>query len=68
MQFLENSSDRQAADAVRSRIDWNYALGLEVTDAGFDYSVLSGFRERLASGELLNGSGNCSTASSSLTT
>jgi transposase len=50
MQFLENLSDRQAADAVRSRIDWKYALGLELTDAGFDYSVLSGFRERLSSG------------------
>jgi transposase len=50
MQFLENLSDRQASDAVRSRIDWKYALGLELTDAGFDYSVLSGFRERLASG------------------
>jgi transposase len=51
MQFLENLSDRQAADAVRSRIDWKYALGLELTDAGFDHSVLSGFREKLASGE-----------------
>src|SRR5687767_10236812 len=50
MQFLENLSDRQAADAVRSRIDWKYALGLELSDSGFDYSVLSGFRERLASG------------------
>lgn len=48
MQFLENLSDRQAAEAVRSRIDWKYALGLELTDSGFDYSVLSGFRERLA--------------------
>jgi transposase len=47
MQFLENLSDRQAAEAVRSRIDWKYALGLELTDAGFDYSVLSGFRARL---------------------
>lgn len=47
MQFLENLSDRQTADAVRSRIDWKYALSLELTDAGFDYSVLSGFRERL---------------------
>jgi transposase len=51
MQFLENLSDRQAAEAVRSRIDWKYALGLELTDSGFDYSVLSGFRERLADGE-----------------
>ncbi len=47
MQFLENLSDRQTADAVRSRIDWKYALSLELTDSGFDYSVLSGFRERL---------------------
>src|SRR5688500_10591054 len=51
MQFLENLSDRQAADAVRSRIDWKYLLGLELTDAGFDYSVLSGFRARLVAGE-----------------
>lgn len=29
MQFLENLSDRQAPEAVRSRIDWKYALGLE---------------------------------------
>jgi transposase len=49
MQFLENLSDRQAAEAVRSRIDWKYVLGLELSDSGFDYSVLSGFRERLVS-------------------
>jgi len=35
LQFAENLSDRQAADAVRSRIDWKYLLGLELTDAGF---------------------------------
>jgi transposase len=51
MQFLENLSDRQAAEAVRSRIDWKYLLGLELTDAGFDHSVLSGFRARLVAGE-----------------
>src|SRR6476660_5541835 len=39
-QFLENLSDRQAADAVRPRIDWKYALGLELTDPGFDFSVV----------------------------
>jgi transposase len=50
-QFLENLSDRQAAEAVRSRIDWKYALGLALTDSGFDYSVLSGFRERLLAGD-----------------
>ena len=41
MQFAEGLTDRQAAEAVRSRIDWKYALGLEITDSGFDYSVLS---------------------------
>jgi transposase len=51
MQFLENLPDRQAADAVRARIDWKYALGLELTDPGFDYSVLSEFRDRLIQGK-----------------
>jgi len=50
LQFLENLSDRQAADAVRGRIDWKYLLGLELTDAGFDASVLSEFRSRLVEG------------------
>jgi transposase len=49
-QFLEHLSDRQAADAVRARIDWKYALGLELTDPGFHFSVLSEFRVRLVSG------------------
>lgn len=47
MQFAENLSDRQAADAVRSRIDWKYALSLELTDPGFDHTVLCEFRGRL---------------------
>jgi transposase len=51
MQFSEGLSDRQAAEAVRARIDWKYVLGLELDDPGFDYSVLSEFRERLVSGE-----------------
>src|ERR1044071_4147654 len=46
-QFLENLSDRQAADAVRTRIDWKYTLGLELTDPGFHFSVLTEFRARL---------------------
>jgi len=45
--FAENLSDRQAADAVRSRIDWKYLLGLELTDPGFDFRILSEFRQRL---------------------
>lgn len=50
MQFKEGLSDRQAAEAVRGRIDWKYALGLELTDSGFDFSVLSEFRARLIEG------------------
>lgn len=50
MQFAEGLSDRQAAEAVRARIDWKYALGLDLTDAGFDFSVLSEFRARLVAG------------------
>jgi transposase len=51
LQFAENLSDRQAAEAVRGRIDWKYALGLELTDPGFDYSVLCKFRARLLVGQ-----------------
>jgi transposase len=50
MQFAENLSDRQAADAVRARIDWKYALALELTDPGFDASVFCDFRARLIAG------------------
>jgi transposase len=52
MQFMENLSDRQAAQAVRARIDWKYALGLELTDEGFHYSALSEFRTRLVQGSI----------------
>jgi transposase len=50
MQFVENLSDRQAAEAVRARIDWKYALSLLLTDPGFDFSILSEFRTRLVEG------------------
>src|ERR671924_2224133 len=50
LQFAEGLSDRQAAEAVRSRIDWKYVLRLELTAAGFDASVLSAFRTRLVTG------------------
>lgn len=52
MQYVENLSDRQAADAVRGRIDWKYALGLELEDSGFDFSILSEFRQRIIAGEM----------------
>src|SRR3954464_634564 len=51
LQFAEGLSDRQAADAVRGRIDWKYALALELTDPGFDHTVLSEFRSRLVEGQ-----------------
>jgi transposase len=51
LQFAEGLSDRQAADAIRSRIDWKYALGLDLTDPGFHHTVLSEFRTRLVAGE-----------------
>ena len=51
LQFAENLSDRQAAEAVRSRIDWKYVLGLELIDPGFHHTVLSEFRTRLVTGE-----------------
>ena len=50
LQFMEDLSDREAADAIRGRIDWKYALGLALTDPGFDHTVLSEFRTRLVTG------------------
>ena len=50
MQFVEGLSDRQAADAVQGRIDFKYALGLELSEPGFDHTVLSEFRARLIAG------------------
>jgi transposase len=47
LQFVEGLTDRQAADAVRARLDWKYALGLDLCDPGFDASVLTEFRARL---------------------
>jgi len=49
-QFVEGLSDRRAAEAVRGRIDWKYALGLRLDDPGFDASVLCEFRRRLLAG------------------
>jgi transposase len=50
LQFAEGLSDRQAAHALRTRIDWKYVTRLELTDPGFDGSVLSEFRGRLLAG------------------
>lgn len=51
LQFAEGLSDREAAEAVRARIDWKYLLHLDLEDAGFDFSVLSEFRARLVQHE-----------------
>lgn len=50
-QFMEKLADRQAAQALRMRLDWKYALHLPLDYAGFDYSVLSEFRDRLLGGQ-----------------
>ena len=50
LQYAEGLTDEQAAQAVRGRIDWKYALGLSLTDPGFDASVLSRFRQRVIDG------------------
>jgi Transposase domain (DUF772) len=50
MQVREHLADRQAAEAVRARLDWKYRLGLDWTDPGFDLSVLSALRDRLRAG------------------
>ena len=47
LQKAENLTDRAAAAAVASRLDWRYALGLGLDEDGFDASVLSEFRGRV---------------------
>jgi transposase len=48
LQEAENLRDRQAAEAVRTRLDWQYALGVPLDGEGFDFSALSEFRTRVA--------------------
>ncbi len=50
IQFRESPADGQAAEAVWARIDWKYLRGLELTDPGVDFSMLSEFRDRLLAG------------------
>jgi transposase len=51
LQAIEGLTDRQAAEAVRTRIDWLYALALPLDDPGFDYSILTDFRQRVLAGQ-----------------
>ncbi|UUU37419.1 transposase [Streptomyces sp. CA-210063] len=48
LQFLLGLSDRQAAESVRCRMDFKYAMAMELDDPGFHHSVLADFRDRLA--------------------
>jgi transposase len=48
LQRAENLTDRMAAEAVRTRLDWKYLLGLPLEDPGFDHSVLPEFRAKVA--------------------
>ncbi|MGZ4432842.1 MAG: IS1182 family transposase [Trebonia sp.] len=48
LQFAHDMTDREAAEAVETRLDWQYALGLPLDYEGFDFSVLSEFRARVA--------------------
>jgi transposase len=47
MQYIAGLTDRQAADAVRRCMDWQYVLSLDLHDPGFDCTLLHDFRERL---------------------
>ncbi|MFF4550488.1 transposase [Streptomyces sp. NPDC001435] len=47
LQFMEGLSHRHAAAALHGHIDWKLLLRLELTDPGFDNSVLGEFRDRL---------------------
>src|SRR6266699_2627396 len=51
LQAIEGPTSRQAAEYVRTRIDWLYALALPLDDPGFDYSILADFRQRLLKAE-----------------
>src|SRR6266700_3147615 len=48
LQRAENLTGRQAAGSARTRIDWQYLLGLPLDDPGFDHTVLAEFRARVA--------------------
>lgn len=54
LQYVEGLSDRQAAEAVHTRLDWKFLLGLELSDPGFDFSILSEFRARLVQGQAIH--------------
>jgi transposase len=48
-QFAENMPDRQAAEALRRRTDWKYALHLSLVYPGLEPTSLCEFRQQLLS-------------------
>src|SRR6266540_2132859 len=52
LQLAENLTDRGAEQRVRFGMDWKYALGMELDNEGFDHTVLSEFRARVAAHDL----------------
>src|SRR5487761_681316 len=48
LQRAENLPDRAAAEAVRTRLDWQYLLGLALDAPGFDHTVLAEFRAKVS--------------------
>lgn len=50
-QMMEKLPDRMAAEMVRVRIDWKYALHLPLNWVGFHWTNLSHFRRRLIENE-----------------
>jgi transposase len=46
-QFVEGLPDRRAVEAMRTRIDWKYALHLPLAYRGLEPSALCRFRQRL---------------------
>ena len=47
MQYIAGLTDRQAADAVRRCMHWKYALSLDLSDPGCDFTLLHDFRCRV---------------------
>ncbi|MDN3027106.1 transposase [Streptomyces sp. S.PB5] len=39
VQYVENLTDRQAADTVRCHLDWKHCLGLELHDPEFAFTA-----------------------------
>ena len=50
-QFIEKLPDRQAAEMLRMRLDWKYALHLPLEYEGFNFSVFERISRSVAGGQ-----------------